>query len=195
MLVDFVRRTRLLRRTVYRLGIPRARDLADRISVHLRPGESVLDVGSGTCHVCEILRSRGFAVQPVDVKDLSFVDAIAPRLYDGQRLPFDDRQFDVGLLITVLHHTPDPDHVVAEAARVCRRLVIIEDIIYGRAHKYFTFAMDSLLNLEFAGHPHTNKTDEQWRATFARLGLRVIDAAYQRSFAVFSHATYHLAHV
>lgn len=177
---------------MYRLGRGRGEDLARRIAVYLRPGESVLDIGCGTCHVSEALRRRGFATVPIDVRDVSFVDGLSPRVYDGRQLPFDNASFDVGLLITVLHHTPDPLSIVREAARVCRRLIIIEDIYRGAAGKYFTFAMDSLLNLEFFGHPHTNKTDEGWNAAFAELRLRVLDTAQQRSFIFFTHATYHL---
>lgn len=192
MVVDFLRRGRTTRRLVYRLGRGRGEDLAGRIAVHLRHGESILDIGCGTCHVSESLRCRGFETVPIDVRDVSFVDGIAPRVYDGSRLPFGDGSFDVGLLITVLHHTPDPVSIVREAARVCRRLVIIEDIYRTMAGKYFTFVMDSLMNLEFIGHPHTNKTDAGWKAAFAELGLQVLDTAYQRSFVFFTHATYHL---
>ena len=191
-LVAWIRRTAPLRRAVSRLAAPRARDVADRIQPLLRPGDRVVDIGSGTCQICEILQGRGFAVTPVDVADLSFVDSIAPRVYDGHTLPFAAGDFDVGLLITVLHHTPDPDRIVREAARVCRRLIVVEDVHRGTAHKYFTFAMDSLVNLEFVGHPHTNRSDGEWRATFARLGLRVVHSAYQRSLGVFRHATYQL---
>ncbi len=193
MFVEFLQRTPPLRRFIHWTSSARAAELVRRFEPYLSPSDSILDIGAGTCHVCELLRSRGLSTTPIDVKNLSFVDGIAPTLYDGNTLPFHDYQFDVGLLITVLHHTPDPERVVREAARVCRRLVIIEDIYRNPIHKYLTFTADSVLNAEFFGHPHTNKNDAGWRALIDRLGLKVLDAKYQQSFVVFTHATYHLS--
>jgi 2-polyprenyl-3-methyl-5-hydroxy-6-metoxy-1,4-benzoquinol methylase len=192
MLVQILRKTPPLRWTLYHTGAARARDLVRRIERFIQPSDTVLDIGAGNCNICEILRGRGIRIEPMDVKNLSFVPSITPTLYDGSALPFSDGQFDVGLLITVLHHTPDPQKVVQEAARVCQRLVLIEDIFTSRPHKYMTFAADSLLNAEFFGHPHTNKSDAGWRELFDRLGLRLLAAEYQRSFLVFTHATYYL---
>jgi SAM-dependent methyltransferase len=39
-------------------------------------------------------------------------------LYDGRRLPFEDRSFDTILNVQVLEHTPQPAALVAEMARV-----------------------------------------------------------------------------
>jgi ubiquinone/menaquinone biosynthesis C-methylase UbiE len=192
LLVDLLRKIPPLRRLVYRIGAGRAHDLVGRIGPYLRNDDRILDIGCGNGNITEVLRLQGREVVPVDVQDGSFVESVRPQVYDGTTLPFADREFDVGLLITVLHHTPDPERVLAEARRVCRRLVIVEDVYKNRLHKYFTFAMDSLVNLEFFGHPHTNKNDAAWRIAFDRLKLRVLDAKYQRSFLVFSHATYHL---
>ncbi len=195
LFVDILRRSRHGRRFIYKVGVGRATDLVGRIEPYLKPGDQVLDIGCGNCNISEVLQSRGTAVVPVDVQNGSFVETITPMIYDGRTLPFRDDQFDVGLLITVLHHTPDPEKIVREAMRVCRRLIVVEDVYKNTPHKYFTYAMDSLVNLEFLGHPHANKDDAGWRSLFSRLGLRVLDAAYQRSFLVFSHATYHLDRV
>ena len=41
-------------------------------------------------------------------------------LYDGRRLPFEDRSFDTVLNVQVLEHTPRPAALVAEMARVLK---------------------------------------------------------------------------
>jgi len=41
-------------------------------------------------------------------------------LYDGQRLPFEDKTFDTVLNVQVLEHTPHPAALVAEMARVLK---------------------------------------------------------------------------
>lgn len=55
-----------------------------------------------------------------------------------------------------------------------------------------TYFFDSLLNLEFVGHPHSNKSDKQWKKTFENLDLKLVDIKYNYSFLVFKHATYYL---
>ena len=39
----------------------------------------------------------------------------------AENLPFADGEFDVATAIEVLEHVPDPEHTVAEMARVARR--------------------------------------------------------------------------
>ena len=44
-------------------------------------------------------------------------------VYDGGRFPFSDKSFDVSLLVTMLHHVPDPESIIREAGRVTRKSV------------------------------------------------------------------------
>ncbi|MFQ5795282.1 MAG: class I SAM-dependent methyltransferase [Candidatus Bipolaricaulia bacterium] len=135
---------------------------------------------------------KKFKVTPLDVQNLSFVDQIEPVIYDGDNMLFEDDRFDVALILTVLHHTPHPEKVINEAKRVSKRIVIIEDIYMNFIQKYLTYFFDSLLNLEFTGHPHTNKNDQEWKALFEQLGLKLKDAKYKRSLLLFKNVTYHL---
>ncbi len=190
---DVVLKVPLLRSIATALLVRRAQHIVNGIRSHILPGEHVLDIGAGSCHVAELVAQYGCEVTAVDVVDQSFVSEYKPMLYDGIRLPFDDNSFDVALLITVLHHIKDPVAVLAEAQRVCRRLVIIEEDIYDTAwRKYVTFLFDSAYNFEWIGHPHTNKTDKEWRRVFDQLGLSVGDAHYFSSHAVIQHARYFL---
>ncbi|TVQ21403.1 MAG: class I SAM-dependent methyltransferase [Spirochaetaceae bacterium] len=141
---------------------------------HLLPDRgSIIDIGSGRGVVTAVLRDRGYAATPLDVRDRSVEPALAPVLYDGGAIPFPDRTFDCALLLTVLHHTPEPDAVLREAARVARRLIVIEDVYTNAVQKHLTFFTDSLFNLEFRGHPHSNRTDAEWRKAFVDLGLEL----------------------
>ncbi|MFH1451515.1 MAG: class I SAM-dependent methyltransferase, partial [bacterium] len=149
--------------------------MVKEIRSFLSKNSKILDIGSGTCNICEVLRKNGHDVTPLDIQNLSFTDSIRPILYDGIKIPFDDDKFDISLIITVLHHTAEPDKILEEAARVSKQIIIIEDIYTNVIHKYLTYFFDSLLNLEFVGHPHTNKSDKQWKVTFNELGLKLID--------------------
>ncbi len=164
---------------------------------YLRPGDCILDIGAGSCNVAEVLGEAGFRTTPLDLRNLSFVPQLAPVLYDGQRIPFEDKSFDVALLVFMLHHTENPDAILEEASRVARRLIVIEDIYRGPVHRQVTFFFDSLLNWEWRGHPHSNRSDAQWKATFARLGLSMQGARYRLSrrslsCGLLKHAIYYV---
>jgi len=150
----------------------------------------MLDIGSGNGVLCAELRERGFEVTALDVSNLSFSDRIKPVVYDGERMPFGDDSFDVGLLVTVLHHTRVPDRVLAEANRVAKRVIVIEEIYSNLIDKYLTYLVDSLFNLEFFGHPRTNRTDAGWREAFQRLGFMIVAAKYSRSILFLRRVTY-----
>jgi len=57
------------------------------------------------------------------------------RRYDGDRLPFETGEFEVGVVSHVLEHVPEPAWVLGEAGRVCRWVVIevpLEDNLSAR---------------------------------------------------------------
>jgi ubiquinone/menaquinone biosynthesis C-methylase UbiE len=190
MSLHLLQKTALTRRFLLALAAPRARETVDHFAHYLQPGERILDVGSGICDITKLLIDQGQQVTALDVKDFSFVPDVHPVLYDGQHMPFAPKQFDTALILTVLHHTPNPEAVLQEATRVARRVIITEDVYYNIVHKYATFFMDSLLNLEFLGHPHSNKTDAQWREVFRKAGLHVKGEKAMGSFLVLRHRMY-----
>jgi len=179
-----------MRWTLYRLARWRVGEKVDSLTGYLTPGERVLEVGAGNCVLTEQLQRRGFEVVALDVENLSFIKSVVPILYDGARMPFADDSFDVALVVTVLHHCKDPNAVLAEAGRVARKVIVIEEIYENAFEKYCTYAIDSLFNFQFFGHPRSNKTDAGWRAAFGELQLGVKEAVYSRSIIVLRRVTY-----
>lgn len=178
------------RALLWRAAAPRATATVQHIASYIRPGETILDVGAGICDITLLLQQAGHPTTPLDIEDYSCTPAVRPVLYNGTTMPFRDKSFDVATILTVLHHTPNPEQVLREAARVARRIIIIEDVYTSTPHKYATFFMDSLLNVEFVGHPHTNRTDAAWHQTFKRLGLKVAAEESMKSFIVMRHKLY-----
>ena len=191
-ILDVLYRYRFPKDIIYRILKARAKDLAGMVSPYLKKDELILDIGPASCTVTEVLIDQGLRVFPLDVENFSIVDTILPTLYDGDRMPFKDDQFDTSLILFVLHHTPDPAKVLAEAMRVSKKIIILEDIVTSPFHKSLTAALDSLMNLEFYDQPHTNKSDQEWRTIFENLDLKLLAQEYMSSSIIMRHALYFL---
>jgi SAM-dependent methyltransferase len=93
---------------------------------------SVLDVGCGDGALLSELRSRGFGARLVGVEVTQAAVALARErpaidaveLYDGAILPFGEGAFELGVLSHVLEHVVEPASLLAEAARVCRAVLV-----------------------------------------------------------------------
>lgn len=192
MLVKFLQENKFFRNIIYKIGKARANDMINKIKPFLNKNDHILDIGAGTCNVCEILLEEGYNATPLDIQNLSFVNKIKPILYDGDKIPFGDNKFDIALIFTVLHHMPYHEKIILEAKRVSKRIIIMEDIYTNIFNKYITYFFDSLVNLEFSGHPHTNKNDKLWKETFDKLRLKIIEARYHSSYLAFRHVAYYL---
>ncbi len=170
----------------------RVSEIVRKIKKYLQQNDKIVDIGSGNCEVCSKLQEEGFNVTPVDIENKSWVRGITPILYDGKTLPFKNNTFDISLLITVLHHTNNPKHVLKEAARVSKRIIVMEDIYESAFQKYATFIMDSIYNIEFMGHPYSNKTESEWKNLFKNLGLKLLDTQKNNWWYLFTSGTFYL---
>ncbi len=167
-----------------------ARQKFERIQPALKQGNTFIDIGSGYGTVTEVLREHDFEVSPVDVADQSVSKLLSPKVYDGLTIPYPDQSFDFSLLLTVLHHTPEPKRVLSEAARVGRKILVIEDVYKNKVQQYLTYFTDSLLNFEFIGHPHTNKSRKEWSSVCDELGLHLEVIRSDRFLLFFRQETY-----
>jgi len=93
---------------------------------------NTLEIGCGDgALLCE-LSARGFGGRLSGVEITEAAVAIARarpeiesvQLYDGSHLPAGDGAYELGIVSHVLEHVPDPPALLAEAARVCRAVVM-----------------------------------------------------------------------
>jgi SAM-dependent methyltransferase len=150
--------------------------LADSLAIAI-PSDAlrVLDLGCGDGQVARaIMRRRPeLVIEGVDVL-VRPVTHIPVTVYDGNRLPFADRQFDCVTIVDVLHHTDAPGLVLAEAARVASGSVVIKDhvregILAGLALRLMDWAgnrgHDVRLNYNYLDA-------NQWTELFASAALK-----------------------
>ncbi|HCO03354.1 MAG TPA: SAM-dependent methyltransferase [Actinobacteria bacterium] len=88
----------------------------------VRPGTRVLDAGSGTGALSEVLASRALRVVALDVADHRAREIARTPFVLGlaERLPFADGAFDGVISSNVLEHVRDPESMLLELARACR---------------------------------------------------------------------------
>jgi ubiquinone/menaquinone biosynthesis C-methylase UbiE len=107
----------------------RAAALAERLErlLQLDGSERALDVGAGAGALAFALAPRVREVVAVEIDEelAARARADAPAnvevlVADGEHLPFERASFDVAGTLRTLHHTPRPELLVAELARVTR---------------------------------------------------------------------------
>jgi len=183
------RRIWLTRKVIYILGRRRASDVLRKIEPYLYDSSTVLELGSGTCNVAELLRDKGFILTIVDVKDLSFVAGLRPIICDSKTLPFQDNSFDVATVLDVLHHAAKPETLVKEARRVAKRVIVMENISNFVLQRLLFAMVDSLLNMEFM-RPQNYRSDNEWQNLFRGLGFRLIHSDSAAFWLLFRSQTY-----
>lgn len=154
----------------------RAAVLARMLAERLPPGARVLDVGSGDGAIAaRVMEARpDLAIEGVDVL-VRAETRIPVHPFDGHLLPFGDGSFDAAMIVDVLHHTDDPAALLAEAARVAPRAVVLKDhtrdgLLAGPTLRL----MDRAGNLRHGVRlPYNYWSEARWRRAFADLGLRV----------------------
>ncbi len=133
----------------------RYREIVGSVSkqLDLSSCHTILDVGCGTGALCSVLNEAGMAVTGIDPaeKMLNFAirqpenKAIRFLQADAQeRLPFDDRSFDMSIASYVAHGMQKEERVrlYAEMSRVTKRMVIIFD--YNQNRAFFTSLVEWL---------------------------------------------------
>jgi len=152
--------------------------LAGALASVLARDARVLDVGSGdgrlARRITELRPDLQFTGVDVLVRPRSFIPIAA---FDGDHLPFANGEFDVVMLIDVLHHAQHQHLLLRESARVAGRHVVIKDhVVRGVLARQTLGLMDWVGNARHGvALPYAYWTDAEWTAAFAVAGLKQLD--------------------
>ena len=108
----------------------RSRIVTKAISSFLSEDKNVLDIGCGNGVVSyEIKKHFNCRLCGTDIQNYLKRNIKFRKIRGGYILNFDNKEFDIGLIIEVLHHIPFDMQIrlVKEALRVCSEVLIIED--------------------------------------------------------------------
>lgn len=149
----------------------RAEKIVQLFEKQIPRGSRILDLGGGWGFYAEPLKKRGHESLVLDVVNPGYQKAPV-MLYDGFRIPFPDQSFDVTILMTMLHHVPDPQALFKEVQRVTRhKVVVVEDLYHHAAGRFWTLCRDRFLNVEFLEHPHQFRKNGEWLEFFKGAGF------------------------
>jgi ubiquinone/menaquinone biosynthesis C-methylase UbiE len=167
----------------------RAAALAEHLEglLTLRGDERALDVGAGTGALAFALAARVGSVVAVEVDEEAAArarDDAPPNceviVGDGEALPFDSFTFDLAATMRALHHTPQPEAIVAELVRVTRpggTILVVDQLA----------PVDPLEALELnqferTRDPSTTRilSDSDMRGLFDANGLRLVRDRFDR---------------
>lgn len=154
----------------------RVRVLCDHLAAVLPQGARVLDVGCGDGLVARRIAERrpDVEVHGIDVLVREHTH-IPVEPFDGDRIPFPDRSWDVVMFVDVLHHTDDPMLLLREAARTAGRAVVIKDhLCEGPLDRRLLRFMDHVGNARHGVTlPFNYWRRHDWERAFAELGMSI----------------------
>ncbi|MFT5053977.1 MAG: alpha-1,6-mannosyltransferase [Oceanospirillaceae bacterium] len=163
----------------------------NRLNGIFQKGETVVDLGCGNGALSLKMDQSGINIIPVDVDDKSLFKSVKPTIYDGSDLSSAvTSKVDAIQMITMLHHVDDPEKLISQAFDLTNKLVVMEDVCKTPWQELITHVTDSIVNLEFIGHPHTNKTDTEWKALFSKYGFELKEFKSERFLIFFRQNTY-----
>jgi SAM-dependent methyltransferase len=151
-------------------------DLFQPLLDEVGPAARVLDFGSGDGWFADQFQKTGRA------KDLLPVDVfrrkepiIEPMLYDGNRLPFPDRSFDLTYSVDVLHHCPDPTASLRDLLRVTGRWFLLKDHTWkNRLGKMVLAVLDEIGNRRFGVRClYRHQREWEWSETLKAEGFEM----------------------
>lgn len=176
---------------------PYKKNLVKYVSGMIAEGSHVLDFGcnEGDISTAILAAKPSLTMEGLEVQFQNGC-SIPVTLFDGERAPFEDGRFEYVIVLDVLHHTRDIKKVLAEAARLSSRFIIIKDHHVATLRDRVQLAVgDFLGNLPY-GIPcaFNYPTMAWWHRTFAELGLEVVEQVRDQDYGFNTHDNFNFVY-
>jgi ubiquinone/menaquinone biosynthesis C-methylase UbiE len=174
----------------------RAIDLINKTKIldYIKEGNTYLDIGSGTGHICEQLakekKLKLIALEPKSKPSNKILKRLKGNYEKillikglGEQLPFKNQRFDGIFLFFVLHHVPSAieSKIFNEIERVIKPdglLLIVEDTPENEEERIINEKWDRWINVEPRAEKHYYKNNNQWLELFQKNGYSIIEKNY-----------------
>jgi 2-polyprenyl-3-methyl-5-hydroxy-6-metoxy-1,4-benzoquinol methylase len=146
----------MIRKITHRL---RAKILIPKLMKVIKPEESIIDIGANNGIVTNELLHAGFNIQgAADIENSLHYDFDFYPIWQG-KINASEKQFDIALLIDVLHHIPKEKQkeIIAEAQRVAKKVVICETL-----PNWCAYFVDWLNSLKGMPAPYAFRKADEW---------------------------------
>lgn len=117
-------------------------------------GARILEIGAGAGWQAKLLSDYGYRVDAIDVEESRYLSqAVFPvKVYDGYKIPFDDKEFDVVFSSNVLEHIPDLVDFQKEIRRVLRPGGLVVHVLPTSAWRLWTSLTHYIYIFKLIGH-------------------------------------------
>lgn len=156
----------------------RTKRIVNFLLPYIPKSNSILDVGAGTMEIADGLDKKGLRVTGIDVIDINMTK-LPFKKFNGIKIPYPDKSFDVVMLVFVLHHMKmeDQSKLLIECRRVARnRVLVAEDVFNNYFEKLITILLDK--SNWFLAHdmpiPCTFRKEQDWIKLFEKLRFKKI---------------------
>ena len=88
----------MINELISKISRRRSKVVIDRIKPYIKNSSRLIDIGSGTGDIADLLNKQDINITPVDVVDFHGPRLVKTVIYDGKTLPFPSQSFDTALL-------------------------------------------------------------------------------------------------
>ncbi|MDO8686734.1 MAG: methyltransferase domain-containing protein [Candidatus Berkelbacteria bacterium] len=165
----------------------RAKGIAKQFALFIPENSKVLDIGGGTGSIAkELSRITRADFTLLDVVDWNISD-LPLVLFDGENIPFSDKEFDIALLLDVLHHSEKEEAVISEAMRVAKKVIVLEEVHENRFMDIWANISDNfqwiLFGMPWALH---HRNEKEWVAFLKRFCSKIRHEKESFGHAIFT---------
>lgn len=170
-------RIAVVRKADERIHRKRADFFVEKLSPHIAPGSSLLDVGAGDGLLAARLSANlNLSARGFDVETRG-LGPFPVEVYDGRHIPMPDASVDVTICVAVLHHCDDLPRVLREIRRVTRKRFLLVDDRYDTFWQRigvvgFHHYLNWIESMPFHGSGFAST--EGWTRRLAEAGFRVV---------------------
>ncbi|MFH0875644.1 MAG: class I SAM-dependent methyltransferase [archaeon] len=156
---------------------PYKKKLSKTISTLCEDNSYILDYGcdSGLASSLIMKYNPSLRIVGIDIQE-NRPSKIPRKIFDGERIPYEDNTFDIVIVLDVLHHTRNISKQLRELKRVTKKYIIIKDhISYGWFSEHLLSCSDFITNLPNGVTCEFNFPRlSEWESMFKDNGLKLI---------------------